>query len=88
VPAILAKFGTDEHERIFYGLLHIRQTGTVDEYWSAFSELKHCLGVLDPSASEKSLVMQFLHGLCDDVRAGVELHAPATVAQVATQACK
>lgn len=88
VTAILEEFNTDEHERVLYALIQIRQTGSVDAYWSSFSELKYQLRVHDPAASEKSLVLQFLHGLRDEIRAGVELHAPTTVAKAAALARK
>jgi hypothetical protein len=88
LTAVLEEFSLDEHERVLLDLLQIRQVTTVDDYWSRFSELKYKLRVHDPTASEKSLVLQFLHGLKDEIRAGVELHAPVTVAKAASLARK
>lgn len=88
LAAVFDEFGADEHEAVLLDLMQLRQTDTVDAYWHRFGELKYQLRVHDPGASEKSMVLQFLHGLRDDIRASVELHAPATVAKAAALARK
>jgi len=75
---LLERFGRDQHELFIRQLFHIRQTGSVAEYVSKFSELVDQLVACGQQSNPLYYTTRFIDGLRDDIRASVILQRPAT----------
>jgi len=73
---LLDRFGKDEHDLLIRKLFHIKQTGTVAEYISQFTELVDQLAAYESTADSKYYTMCFIDGLRPEIRSIVLLHRP------------
>jgi hypothetical protein len=74
--AILSEFDLSTHADKMLELLTLKQTGTVVDYKVKFKKLVYHLRLFDKAISETFLVTQFVLGLKQEIRAGVELQFP------------
>uniref|UniRef100_A0ACD5T886 Uncharacterized protein n=1 Tax=Avena sativa TaxID=4498 RepID=A0ACD5T886_AVESA len=77
--AILTEFEVNEHRNCMRELMVLKQTGTVQEYRSAFNQLVYQVRLYEGMVSETLLVTRFILGLKDETRAAVEIQLPETV---------
>jgi hypothetical protein len=85
-PAIAEEFGQDDYDVLMSKLHHLRQTGLVLEYRTAFETVMYQLISLDPTLNTKFFVSQFVMGLKDELRAAVRLQAPSSVTRAVSLA--
>jgi hypothetical protein len=83
---LLEEFGQDEYDGQMSKLMQLKQTGSVSEYRQAFEDCMYHLLAVDESLSIRWFVSQFVFGLRDDIRAGVRLQAPMSIARAASLA--
>jgi hypothetical protein len=84
--ALLEEFGQDEYDGQMSKLMQLKQTGSVSEYRQAVEDCMYHLLAVDESLSIRWFVSQFVFGLRDDIRAGVRLQAPMSIARAASLA--
>jgi hypothetical protein len=60
-------------------LLVLKQTGTVQDYRTAFNQLVYKVRLYEGHVSETLLVTRFILGLKDELRIAVEMQIPPTV---------
>jgi hypothetical protein len=82
------EFDLTTHSDRMLELLTLRQTGTVLEYKTQFEKLVYCIRLFDKAVSETFLVTQFVLGLKHELKVGVEMQFPKTVAMAAQLALK
>jgi len=75
---LLDRFGREQKELLIRQLFHIRQSGSVADYVSQFSELLDQLTAYGHVTEPVYYAMRFMDGLCSDIRAAVSLHRPST----------
>jgi hypothetical protein len=85
-PAIAEEFGQDDYDVLMSKLHHLRQTGLVLEYRTAFETVMYQLISLDPTLNTIFFVSQFVMGLKDELRAAVRLQAPTSVTRAVSLA--
>ena len=77
--AVHAKFGKDKHHRALEALERCKQTGTVEQYFLNFEELRHKVLVHNNHYDEAFFVTKFISGLKTEIQKGIRLHKPRTV---------
>jgi hypothetical protein len=80
---ILNEFDLSTHSDKILELLTLKQTGSVLEYKIQFEKLVYHLKLCDKAISETFLVTQFVLGLKQELRVGVEVQFPKTVSVAA-----
>lgn len=80
---ILNEFDLSTHSDKILELLTLKQTGSVLEYKIQFEKLVYHLKLFDKAISETFLVTQFVLGLKQELRVGVEVQFPKTVSVAA-----
>ena len=73
---LLDRFGRDQKELFIRQLFHIKQTSSVQEYVSRFSELVGQLTAYDHVTEDVYYAMCFVDGLRHDIRSVVAVHRP------------
>jgi hypothetical protein len=58
---------------------NLRQTSSVADYHAKFEQLAHRILLYNPSYDDTFLVVRFLNGLKDEIRAPIALHCPKDV---------
>jgi hypothetical protein len=81
--AVVSEFEANTHRTKVMELLHLKQTGSVEEYRKKFEQLVYNIRLYDSSLSEMMVISQFLIGLKDEIRHNVELMLPESVAKAA-----
>jgi len=75
---LLDRFGREQKELLIRQLFHIRQSGSVADYVSQFSELLDQLVAYGHVTDPIYYAMRFLDGLRADIKTTVSLHCPTT----------
>jgi len=75
---LLDRFGRKQKELLIRQLFHIRQSGSVADYVSQFSELLDQLVAYGHVTEPIYYAMRFLDGLRSDIKSAVSLHRPTT----------
>lgn len=86
--AVLGEFEANTHSDRMLELLTLKQTGTVLEYKTHFEKLVYHIKLYDKATSEIFLVTQFMLGLKQEIKMGVEVMFPQTVSMAAQLALK
>ena len=74
--AVVLRFGKNQHRTLVRKLYHLRQTGSVVEYVSAFSALMDQLTAYEPDPDMLHYTTRFIDGLKPDVRLIVAVQQP------------
>lgn len=85
---MLGEFEANTHSDRMLELLTLKQTGTVLEYKTHFEKLVYHIKLYDKATSEIFLVTQFMLGLKQEIKMGVEVMFPQTVSMAAQLALK
>ena len=80
---IQEKFGAYDFRNAINGLLELRQTGTVEEYTTAFQALQYDITMHNNHYDEIFFASTYVAGLKDEIKAMVEPHVPTTVDRAA-----
>lgn len=75
--AVLARFGRNQHQSLVRKLYRLKQTGTVEEYITQFSELMDQLTAYEPEPDMLHYTTRFVDGLKYNVRMIVAVQRPA-----------
>jgi hypothetical protein len=75
--AVLHRFGKNQHQSLVHRLYHLRQTGTVAAYISAFSALMDQLTGYEPNPNMLHYTTRFIDGLKYSVRMIVAVQCPS-----------
>lgn len=70
------KFDRDQHDQLIRQMDHIKQTGSVWEYYERFDELMNQLLIYDPDVNMRYLTHRFTDGLRREIRNVVLLQCP------------
>jgi hypothetical protein len=65
--AVHTKFGKNKHQRYLAALERCKQTGTVEQYYHKFEELRHKVLVHNKHYDETFFVTKFVNGLRKDI---------------------
>lgn len=76
---VFAKFDKYQYQLQLRQLDSLKQTGFVSDYQHKFEELAHGILLHNPTFDDTYLVMRFLGGLKEDIRAAITLHRPKEV---------
>lgn len=74
--AVNQKFDRNQHQHLIRQNDHIKQTGSVSEFYERFDDLMNQLLVYDPTYNTLNLVHRFTEGLHADIRHSVLMHRP------------
>jgi hypothetical protein len=77
--AICAHFDRDQYQLHMKHLDNLRQTSSVSDYYAKFEELAHSILLYNPTYDDTFLVVRFLNGLKEEIRAPIALHRPKDV---------
>lgn len=69
----------DTHRSTTMEFMDIKQTGLVKSYHIQFEQLVYRLRLYDSNVSETMLAAQFLIGLKEEIKGGVEMQLPESV---------
>lgn len=72
----MERFGRDEHEVLIRKLFHIRQSGSIAEYISDFSQLVDQLRAYEPMTDPLYYTTHFIDGLHHNIRSSNLLQRP------------
>lgn len=72
--AVCARFDRDQYQLHMKQLDSLRQTSSVTEYHARFEELAHSILLYNPTYDDTFLVVHFLSGHKDEIRAPIALH--------------
>lgn len=86
VLAVQGRFLHNQHQVLLRRLLHLSQTGTVEEYVQKFSDLIDQLAAFDPHPDPLGHLTKFLDGLKPTVRVLVAIQQPDTLDAAYTMA--
>lgn len=75
--AVLGRFGRNQHQSLVRKLYRLRQTGSVEDYVSQFSELMDQLTAYEPEPDMLHYTTRFMDGLKPSVRMTVAVQRPA-----------
>jgi hypothetical protein len=76
--AVVSTFGSYEYPQAMHDLLHLQQSGSVDEYVE-FVELRYSTAMHNPKLDEIFFVQQFVKGLKSEIRGSVLCQVATTV---------
>ncbi|WVZ62139.1 hypothetical protein U9M48_011919 [Paspalum notatum var. saurae] len=79
--ALEQRFGQDDYRNALSELLTLQQTGTVEEYTTAFEALQFEVCLHNSTYDDLFFVSKFMAGLKDDIRLVVEAQLPPTVSR-------
>lgn len=79
MKAVQHKFGAFDYQHAIEELLELQQTGTVEEYVTAFEALQYQISMHDQGMGDTYFISQFVKGLKADIRYGVQGKAPDTM---------
>ena len=81
--AVHMEFRSDDYRSAVAELLTLKQSGTVEDYTTQFQSLQFQVSMTGSQVDEQFFATTYVHGLKEDIRAGVEPHTPTTVRQAA-----
>ncbi|CAN6326944.1 unnamed protein product [Urochloa humidicola] len=84
--AVCARFDKDQYQLCLKQLDNLKQTSSVADYHSQFEQLAHNILLYNSNYNDTYLVVRFLNGLRDDIRAPIALHRPKDVDTAASLA--
>lgn len=79
MAAVQAKFGAYDYQHAVAELLELQQTGSVEEYVSAFEALQFQIVMHDQGMGDTYFISQFIKGLKSDIRYQVQGQVPPTM---------
>jgi hypothetical protein len=77
--AVCDRFDKDQYQLHMKQLDNLRQTSSVTEYHAKFEQLAHSILLYNPNYDDTFLVVRFLSGLKEEIRAPIALHRPRDV---------